>query len=67
MKDWIQAHYSDNLRGYDKLREAINAAQNAVLIASFIKLLKSLPARCSAVVSGELSTHTTILVLETTV
>jgi hypothetical protein len=48
-KDWIQEHYDDNLRGYDELREAVNAAWNAVPMAYLIEPLASMPARCLAV------------------
>jgi hypothetical protein len=52
MKDWIQEHYDDNLHAYDELREATNAAWNAVLEAYLNELLESMPARCQAVMKA---------------
>jgi DDE superfamily endonuclease len=52
MKDWIQDHYDDNLRGYDQLREAITAAWNAVPESYLLELLESMPARCQAVIDA---------------
>jgi hypothetical protein len=57
MKDWIQEHYDDNLRGYDELRAAIIAAWEAVPPAYLLELLESMPARCQAVIDAN-SMHT---------
>jgi hypothetical protein len=46
MKDWIQERYSDRLWGYNKLREAIIAAWNAVPEAYLNQLLEEMPAKC---------------------
>jgi DDE superfamily endonuclease len=52
MKDWIQEHYDDNLRGYNELRAAIIAAWEAVPTAYLLELLESMPARCQAVIDA---------------
>jgi transposase len=52
MKDWIQEHYDDRLRGYDELREAIIAAWNAVPEAYLTQLLEEMPAKGQAVIDA---------------
>jgi hypothetical protein len=52
IKDWIQEHYDDNLRAYNTLQETIVAAWNAVSKTYLLELLKSIPARCQAVVDA---------------
>jgi DDE superfamily endonuclease len=52
MKDWIQDHYDDELRGYDELRTAILAAWEAVPTAYLTELLEGMPARCQAVIDA---------------
>jgi hypothetical protein len=53
MKDWIQERYDDNLRGYDELRTAIIEAWNTVPESYLLELLKSMPARCQAVIDAD--------------
>jgi hypothetical protein len=57
MKDWIQDQYDDNLRGSNQLREAINAAWNAVPKSFLSELIESMPARCQAVIDAN-GSHT---------
>jgi hypothetical protein len=52
MKDWIQERYDDDLRSYDALRAAINAAWEAVEEDFLLQLLETMPARCQAVIEA---------------
>ena len=52
MKDWIQEHYDDHLRGYDELREVITAAWNAVPTEYLLELLESMSTRCQTVIDA---------------
>jgi hypothetical protein len=52
MKDWIQERYDDDLRSYDALQAAINAAWEAVEEDFLLQLLKTMPARCQAVIEA---------------
>jgi transposase len=52
MKDWIQECYDDDLRSYDALRAAINAAWEAVEEDFLLQLLEAMPARCQAVIEA---------------
>ena len=52
IKDWIQEHYDDHLRGYDELQEVITAAWNAVPTEYLLELLESMSVRCQAVIDA---------------
>jgi transposase len=53
MKDWIQEHYpEDKELSYDRLREVVRAAWDAVPEAVLKDLIESMPARCQAVIDA---------------
>jgi transposase len=52
MKDWIQDRYDDTLKGYDALREAIQAAWEAVPESYLQYELSEMPRRCRAVIDA---------------
>ena len=54
MKDWIQDHYSqaDKL-SYDVLRKAVREAWDAITPEQLNELVKSMSARCQAVIDAE--------------
>jgi DDE superfamily endonuclease len=52
MKDWIQDRYNNNLTGYNALREAVQAAWEAVPEAYLEYELLEMPNRCQAVINA---------------
>jgi transposase len=52
MKDWIQDHYDDTLLRWDELREAVEAAWDALPATYLPEELSKVPARCQAVIDA---------------
>ena len=54
MKDWIQHQYGhiDNITSYPQLRRVVQEAWDAVPNEHICKLIKSMPARCQAVINS---------------
>ena len=52
MKDWIQDRWEDELRMYNELRAAIQAAWEAIEESYLEELLSTMQARCQAVIDA---------------
>jgi transposase len=52
MKDWIQDHFDDTLKGWDEIREAVEAAWEALPPTYLAEELSKMPARCQAVIDA---------------
>ena len=52
MKDWIQDRWEDELRTYNELRAAIQAAWEAIEESYLEELLSTMQARCQAVIDA---------------
>jgi DDE superfamily endonuclease len=53
MKDWIQDHFDDTLISWDELREAVEAAWEALPATYLAEELSKMPARCQAVIDAD--------------
>jgi hypothetical protein len=53
MKDWIQDHFDDTLTSWDELREAMEAAWEALPATYLAEELSKMPARCQAVIDAD--------------
>lgn len=53
MKDYIKEKYPEIHRSYPKLRAAVAEAWNAITDEDIRELVKSMPARCKAVIEAK--------------
>jgi hypothetical protein len=51
MKDWIQ-NYRGEISGYDAIREALNAAWDALPVDFLKELIQQMPAYCQTVIDA---------------
>jgi hypothetical protein len=54
MKNWIQLHYRDEDKlSYDRLRQAVREAWDAITSSQLDSLIESMSKRCQAVIDVE--------------